>query len=163
MALLPLKEEASFLSSANTNSNDEEPGSVYTEKGSLAVGCSEWVSFVTSITPGTEKDEVKRRFRPLFREDPLRAFRRAMMHGNLRRYGVFLCIFLRCFFFLIPFFLSSLLCAAAAAARPTWARSWPAWRSCGSWGLDTSWPTLGTSWRWENFFPHVFFHHDRKF
>ncbi len=56
-----------------------------TENGALAVKCDEWTAFIVCTTPGTSKEEVKARFAPLFKENPLKAFRTAMMFGNLRR------------------------------------------------------------------------------
>jgi hypothetical protein len=56
-----------------------------TENGALAVKCDEWTAFIICTTPGTSKEEVKARFAPLFKENPLKAFRTAMMFGNLRR------------------------------------------------------------------------------
>jgi hypothetical protein len=57
------------------------------ENGAPMIGCDAWTSFITFVTPGTERQHVCSRFRALYEADPCKAFKLAMRFGNLREGG----------------------------------------------------------------------------
>jgi hypothetical protein len=63
-------------------------GEVLSENDAPMHKCdSMWLSFMTFVTPGTNKDTVQQRFASLYVANPEKAFKLAMRFGNLRQGG----------------------------------------------------------------------------
>lgn len=58
-----------------------------TENGAAGYKLDAWCDFLAKTFPDTEAEDVRQRFSRLYEEDPRRAFKYAMLLGNLRKGG----------------------------------------------------------------------------